>query len=710
MRKVERFEAHLDDYHRITVYLSERFYQGRSSSFFLRDTSGVLSNCDILSVEQCGDGYFCYSLNIALDIEIGQAYEMLEEHGSRTALQYSLITKTDRFDETFYYHGTDLGCHPSEDETKFALWAPTATRVVLEVFKKDQPKAIECKRSDQGVFRAQLDQNLHGIGYHYHILVNGKWNVSSDPQARSSVVNNGYSVAIDYSKINVEKIAVTQPEIKSSLDAIIYELSVRDFTMQDESGVTKRGKFLGLCEENTHTNNGSSTGISYIKELGITHVQIMPMYDFATVDEHNVSLFYNWGYDPLQYNVPDGSLCVNPNDPASRVEEAMAMIQAFHKNGIRVIMDAVYNHVYEMETSPFELVVPYYYFRRSHSGALSNGSFCGNDFDSSRLMARKFILDSTRLWMKQYDVDGFRFDLMGVLDVETINQVVTQTKELKKDALIYGEGWNMPTALPEESKANKLNQNLMPSVGQFNDFFRDVVKGKTSNDEVNVKGYCTGDTRMIEAMKSCMLGNSINNYYIKHFVSNTQSINYVECHDNHTVWDKMKESNKEDSREVRIKRQKLMIGTIMMSLGVPFINSGQEFARTKNGVHNSYRSPDNINQIDWLRKERYLEIVEYTKDMIQLRKMLPIFHETNLELIEAHVDFRNFDGMLITHYQCPRLTPYTDIWIYINPTNQIYYESFNQVVKIVANEAGLVKDMSVENAMINPYTLTVFAK
>ncbi len=710
MRKVEKFEAHLDDYKSITVYLSERFYNGRSDAFYIRDQKGKLTKCDILNFDQCFGGYFCYTLSLTIDLNIGEAYELLEEHGLSTPLQYSLITKTDKFDETFFYEGSDLGCHPKGDSTDFALWAPTATRVVLEVFRKDAPNAFECERTDKGVYRVHVDANLHGIGYHYHILVNGKWNVSSDPIARSSIANNGHSVCIDYDQVNVEKSNNKLPEMNSPLDAIIYELSVRDFTMQKASNVKHRGKFLGLCEKGTRTNNGVSTGLDHIKELGITHVQIMPMFDFATVDEINVSTFYNWGYDPLQYNVPDGSFCTKPHEPVERVREAKEMIQSFHKEGIRVIMDVVYNHVYDMDSSPFELVVPYYYFRRSHNGALSNGSFCGNDFDSNRLMARKFILDSIDCWMKQYDVDGFRFDLMGVLDIETMNQVVKQAKKLKPEALIYGEGWNMPTALPEELKANKLNQYLMPEVGQFNDFFRDIVKGKTNAEEVNVKGYCTGDTNMLEAMKACMVGNSLDKSDNRHFLTNTQSINYVECHDNHTVWDKMKESNREDSREVRIKRQKLMIGTTLLSIGTPFLHSGQEFARTKNGVHNSYRSPDNINQIDWERKERFLEIVDYTKDLIKLRKSLPIFHNDDQKLVEAHVDFRNFDGMLITHYACPKLQPYQEIWIYINPSNQIYSETFDEKVMIIADEFGLVDGELINHVDINPYTLTVFAR
>jgi pullulanase len=464
-----------------------------------------------------------------------------------------------------------------------------------------------------------------------------------------------------------------------------------------------------LCELNTKTPNGSLSGLSHIVDLGVTHVQIMPMFDFSTVDEDNPSTFYNWGYDPVQYNVPEGSFSSDPKDPIKRVLEARTMIQAFHKQGIRVIMDVVYNHVYEMESNAFEKVVPYYYFRRSASGALSNGSFCNNDVDSNRLMVRKFILDSCKCWMEAYDIDGFRFDLMGVLDIDTMNAIEAQSKALKPDSMIYGEGWNMPTSLPEDIKANMGNQSKMPHIAHFNDFFREHVKGRTSTNEITLKGYGAGDTSFIDAMKAAMVGNCLPGL-VKIFDQPTQSVNYIECHDNHTSWDKLKECCKEDPREIRVKKHKLMIGSVLLAQGIPFIHSGQEFCRTKNGQHNSYRSSDAINQIDWIRKERHMDVVQYTKDMIALRKRMPVFRMKTSSSIEKRVSFRNFDGMLVIHYICEKKKPYHEVWVYINPTNQIYYERFDEDVEMLANEAGLLEDVKVQNTTINPYTLVVFAK
>jgi pullulanase len=541
------------------------------------------------------------------------------------------------------------------------------------------------------------------------VQVNGSWTTSTDPIARSSTANNTASVVIDYTKVSVENFSHCLAPLTRPTDAILYELSVRDFTAQPESGVTHRSKFLGLTESHTTTPNGISTGLDHIVELGVTHVQLMPIYDFATVDEDNPNAFYNWGYDPLQYNVPEGSYATDPSDPVLRVKEARQMIQAFHQKGLRVIMDVVYNHVYDMDTNAFEKIVPYYYFRRSATGALSNGSFCNNDIDSNRLMVRKFILDSCKCWMEAYDVDGFRFDLMGVLDIDTMNAIVAQSKALKPEAMIYGEGWNMPTILPEDLKANMGNQAKMPQIAHFNDFFREHVKGKTSHDEIGVKGYCAGDVSYLEAMKSAMTGTCVPGL-VKVFDQPTQSVNYVECHDNHTSWDKLKECCKEDTRDVRVKKHKLMIGSVLLSQGIPFLHSGQEFCRTKNGQHNSYRSSDSINQVDWLRKERHMDVVRYTQDLIALRKRLPMLHMTSASQIAQRVTFRNFDGMLIVHYVCEKKSPYAELWIYINPTNQIYYERFDDFVEILANEAGLLDGVIAQNVTINPYTLVVFGR
>ena len=708
MRNVEKFEAHLDDYKVITIYLSRQFYQGRSETFFLRDRAGKLVKLPIQGFELTSGDNNKYTLAAPETIIIGDEYHVVEEHSLSTPLQYSLIVKSLRFDDEFYYEGDDLGVRTFEKHTDFALWAPTANRVMLEVYVDDVKEVREMKRSEKGVFRHRLNRNLHGCGYLYHLLVNGKWNQASDPIARSSFANNRMSAIIDYTQTEIDNFSKNLPEFKHQTDAVIYELSVRDFSMMKEGNIPDQGKFLAFTHENTKTDAGYSTGITYLKELGITHVQIMPMFDFATVDELNIQAFYNWGYDPLQYNVPEGSFTTQPDQPVLRVIEAKKMVQAFHSQGIRVNMDVVYNHVYDMDTSPFENVVPYYYFRRSATGSLSNGSFCNNDIDSNRRMVRKFILDSCKCWMEAYDIDGFRFDLMGVLDVVTMNEVLAQSRKLKPDAMIYGEGWDMPTLLDESLKANMGNQTRMPQIGHFNDFFRENVKGKTSPNEISARGYCSGDTSFLSTMHSAMIGNCLNDEKVKLFDEPFQSVNYVECHDNSTSWDKLKECCREDQREVRIRKQKLMIATILVSQGIPFIHSGQEFCRTKSGNHNSYRSNDPLNQLDWLRRERYDEVVRYTRDLIQLRKKIPAFRLTSADEISKHVMFSSLDNkMLIYHLHHLKDGDYASIFVYINPTSQVFYQNFPDYVDLLANEAGMIKEYSVQSVVINPYTMVI---
>ncbi|MEI7668132.1 MAG: alpha-amylase family glycosyl hydrolase, partial [Erysipelotrichaceae bacterium] len=371
MRKVERFEAHLDDYGLITIFLSNQFYNGQSSIFYLKKADKSMFKCQILSFELSSNDYKKYMIQTTEEILIGLDYEIIEEHGLRTYLQYSLITKTQRFDQDFYYEGDDLGVHPYNDHTDFALWAPTASRVMVEIFK-ERSILIEMNKTDKGVYRAILNENGHGLAYIYHVYVNGGWQTSTDPIARSATSNNQKSVIVDYTQIPIENYSHCLPVMKQTTDAIIYEISVRDFTAQAESNVVNRSKFLGLTELNTHNPEKGLTGLSYIKDLGVTHVQIMPMYDFATIDEDNPSVFYNWGYDPQQFNIPEGSYSTDPSRPLTRISEIKQMIQAFHQQGIRVVMDVVYNHVYDMEASAFEKIVPYYYFRRSISGAISN--------------------------------------------------------------------------------------------------------------------------------------------------------------------------------------------------------------------------------------------------------------------------------------------------------------------------------------------------
>jgi len=712
MRKVERFEAHLDGYDLITVYLSKRFYQGRSDSFYLRNSEGELQKLVIKSFENTSNDYSKYILKGCKHIEFDQAYDIVEEHSLSTVLQIGLIVKSDQFDQQFFYDGDDLGVFVHKNKTSFALWAPTAIEVKVNIISQKQNITLAMERSEKGVFRLDVQENLHLASYVYLVFVNGKWIESIDPYAKTSLVNATRSVVLDFNQCKVDPNNESLQPLNHMTDATIMELSIRDFTFDPQGNNPFPGTFKGLVAPNTKTSNGTQTGFDYLLSLGFTHIQLMPVYDFATIDELNIKAFYNWGYDPIQYNCPEGSYATQPQNPISRVKELKECIAQCHKHNLRVIMDVVYNHVYDMDTSSFEKIVPYYYFRRSTSGAVSNGSFCDNDFDSNRLMARKYIVDSVKMWISEYGFDGFRFDLMGILDVETMNIITKECKAIKPDALIFGEGWNMPTILEDSHKAMMENQAKMPDIGHFNDFFRDHVKGKTNENEISVKGYCTGDVAYQEAMKMALVGNTINDLYVYLFDSPSKSINYVECHDNRTCWDKIKECCKEDQREVRIRKHKMMIGALMVAQGIPFMHSGQEFCRTKNGIHNSYRSGDIINQIDWLRKDRYHDVVQYTQDLIELRKRIGAFRLPTSELIRKHVYFDDLPEHILCYgikgIKCDGR--YNHIQVFFNPTEKVIYHRLDDYMDLLANEAGLIDRLKVHSLTINPYTMVVVAR
>ncbi|MDO9593077.1 MAG: alpha-amylase family glycosyl hydrolase, partial [Erysipelotrichaceae bacterium] len=364
MRKVERFEAHLDDYNSITVYLSKRFYQGKSESFFLREPSGKLTKLVIKSFENTSNEYSKYMLAGCESIEFGISYEVVEEHSLSTPLQIGLIVKSPRFDQEFYYPGNDLGAHIKNDVTEFALWAPTAVAVKVQV-DTGVRLTLDLNREEKGVYRVSIPGNLHLARYNFLVLVNGRWIESVDPYGRSSISNTAVSVVIDDRQCFVDQYNEKLPLFKNKTDATIVECSVRDFTMDKESNNPYPGTFRGFIERGTLSSNKTKTGFDYLCSLNVSHIQLMPVFDFATVDEKNVSMFYNWGYDPVQYNVPEGSFSSDPHDPLCRVVELKELISECHKEGMRVIMDVVYNHVYDMDASSFEKIVPYYFFRRS---------------------------------------------------------------------------------------------------------------------------------------------------------------------------------------------------------------------------------------------------------------------------------------------------------------------------------------------------------
>lgn len=667
MRAVDYFEAYLDDFDKIVIFFSKESYDGVSRQFYLRDDFGNIDELQILSVEPLTT-HIKYTCRVLHEIEIGREYQVLHQFARSTILQYSYIVKRPAFDEMFAYTGNDLGANYTPTQTTFVVWAPTAAKACLEIQRKDQPEIHMMEKGERGTFRLTLKGDYELAKYVYHIRVNGSWNESIDPYGKSSTINSTRSVVIDTNKIKMQEYSL--PILHCNTKAIIYETSVRDFTMKPNIGISNPGKFKGFVEEN-ETTKSLNTGFSYLKTLGVTHVQLMPVLDFGSVDEYNQHLFYNWGYDPLQYMTLEGSYASNSFDPMSRINDFSELVNKLHASEMRLVLDVVFNHVFDLPSCSFQKIVPGYYFQMNDLGHYSNGTWCGNDFDSTGFMAKKFIVDACVYLTKTFKIDGFRFDLMGILDVDTLNEVYQRCREINRDFMIYGEGWDMPSYLDPNRRASIANHEKMPMVAHFSDRFRDVIKGRTSVEEIDVKGYCSNDLSLIQVAKDVLSASVTNrNNIAAYFSSPQQAVNYVECHDNMTCWDKLKSCCREDTRETRIKRQQLCIAAVLFAQGIPFIHSGQEFARTKHGKPNTYCDSDSINRIDYERRNRYLSIVEFTKDCIELRKSLPCFSYATTEDILEYVSFDEINHSALVYKMKDEIN---DVAVIFNPT-QNYYE------------------------------------
>ncbi|MDQ0858011.1 type I pullulanase [Bacillus sp. V2I10] len=638
MLSVQRaYHAYLDEMDLITILIPKDMQSSDNKTFFLLDGETRLK----LQCERQQDIENRVKYQCRLDSSIkpfGKLYEVCDELGNKTDLQIGAVIRTDEFDEHFYYEGDDLGVRFSKDSVTMKLWSPTATDVRVKLlFPSDQrEETLPLKRDDSGIWTIELKGNFDSVFYTYLVCVNLIWNEAVDPYAKAVSMNGVYGVIADFGQTVVEK---RKPAPLAQLtDAIIYEAHIRDFTIHPNSGINQKGKYAAFTETDTKTGMGMTSGISYLKELGITHLELLPFNDFEGVNEQNVLEHYNWGYNPLHFNAPEGSYSSDPENPYTRIKELKTAIQAIHANGMRVIMDVVYNHVYIRENSSFEKIVPGYFFRHDQNGLPSNGTGVGNDFASEMKMASKFIIDSITFWLKEYDVDGFRFDLMGILDIHTMNKVNDICKRLKPDILILGEGWDLLTPLPYEEKAIIANAGKMPGIAFFNDQFRDNIKGSTF--EVLDKGFILGHSGNPEMLAKIMSGS------IAHFTNPAQSINYVESHDNHTLWDKMNLCLPNEPVEYKRLRQKLAAGMVILAQGIPFLHSGQEFYRTKQGVENSYKSPDEINQLNWNEREQYANDVRYIQHLISLRKSHGAFRLSSSQEISRHYRiFMNGDGI-----------------------------------------------------------------
>ena len=579
-----------------------------------------------------------------------------------TLCSLAILTMHQSFSQQDYskypaYKGQDLGLTYSQTQSVFKIWSPPAEAVELLFYKAgaggESFKTIVLNKGNSGVWYTKQPGNLKGSFYTFRVKINGQWsNEVADPYTKSVGVNGRRAMVVDLKHTNPAGwLADKSPAFSAKgniTDAIIYELHIRDASIDKNSGISHKGKFLGLAEEGTKSSEGLASGLNHLKELGVTHIHLLPFFDYNSVDESKPEkVQYNWGYDPVNYNVPEGSYSTNPYDGKTRITELKQMIKSFHKNGLRVVMDVVYNHVADAKSSSFNQLVPGYYFRHKKDGSFSDATACGNETASEMPMMRKFMLESLLYWVKEYHIDGFRFDLMGVHDIKTMNGISAALHKVKPDILLYGEGWTAgESPLPDSLRALKKNAAKLNQIAVFSDDVRDGIKGSVF--DINDRGFASGKQGMEESVKFGIVASANHpqvdfkkvNYSKKAYSAAPWNvITYCECHDNNTLIDKLMLSCKDATKAEIKKMQQLALTIVLTSQGIPFLHAGTEFLRNKKGVENSYNAGDGINEIDWSLKNENLTFYKYIQQLIAIRKAHPAFRMISNEQILKNIRF-----------------------------------------------------------------------
>ena len=646
------------------------------------------------------------------------------------------VTKLPQVKSDFlaYRHpADDLGAVYRPEATTLKLWAPTATAVSVALFADATDPAfssLPLTRASNGVWSVTINEDLAGKYYLYQVtlpaLADGKPAIElvDDPYARGCSANAGRTLIYDAAKTNPDGWEQDRfVSLSNNVDAVLYEVHVRDFSISTNSGTSpeRRGKFLGMVEPGTRNPAGARTGIDHLKELGVTHVHLLPVFEYAGGDERQKAdeyTWYDWGYDPVLYNTPEGSYASNP-DGTARQREFKRMVQAFHRQHIGVIVDVVFNHTAATGSGPasiFDKVYPGYYYRKDASGQYANATGCGNEFASERPMARKFIVDSIKYWLNEYHVDGFRFDLMGILDRETMLEVYREAKRINPNVIIYGEGWDMERVLPAKMMMTQANVQDT-GIAAFNDGLRDNIKGDCGSK--SAQGFVQGAGPQyggLERFKLNIMGQSTGRDPAKNIAvaSPNESINYASVHDDPCLWDKLQLSAPDVPENLRINMDKLAAGIVLTSQGVPFIHAGDEFLRSKNLVSNSYNDNDpRVNPINWNLKTQHPEVFDFYRGLIALRKAHPAFRMTDKAAVAAALDFAtNMPENLVAYVIRDHANgdSWKNILVIYNGSAQSREVAVKGDWSIVANDrqAGVEQLQSVKDKIqVEPFSLVV---
>ena len=538
-------------------------------------------------------------------------------------------------------------CVYNGNSTDFTVWSPAAEAAQVRLYKSAGDPAymtVNMKKSKDGLWKATVKDDIKGSLYTFSVCIDGKWlDETAGIAAKAVGVNGRHGAVIDWADTDPEGWAEDKsPEIDPS-DIIVYELQHRDFSVHQTSGISNKGKYLALTEKGTKNPDGLATGIDHLKELGVTYIQFLPSTDFATIDETRLEdNQYNWGYEPLNYNAVEGSFSTDPYDPVTRIREFKEMVQALHEAGFRVILDVVYNHTTHAPNTGFERTMPGYFYRMRPDGTYFDGSGCGNETASEQAMFRKYMVESLEWWMKEYHIDGFRFDLMAIHDIETMNLISERLHAIDPDVVIYGEGWAASSpAYPAEQIALKANTYMMDKVGAFSDNIRDALRGPLDCSNAGFMDGVAGNKADIEF--GIAGGIEHPQVTVEAWTNNPlQHVSYASCHDDHCLRDRLEEATKVSEKE-RLAMVKLAQTAVYTSQGIPFIFNGEELYRHKQGVKNSYNQPDEINAIDWTYKTKYKDLVDYYAALAAIRHAHPGFCLGDADLVREKLSFIEVD-------------------------------------------------------------------
>lgn len=690
----------------IELHVPLNFYLSNTTNFLIYKEDELIKEVVSTSRVQSNNDFIVFIDASNINFVPGYEYYLVTKDNYYIPIDYSYIAlNNSEFEKKYRYDGK-LGLIYSKEKSTFRLFSPFASQIILIIQKNNKNKEsyIMKHNFENGIFEVSILGNYELAKYYFLVTMFSKTFKVIDPYSLSVDANSQNSFVIDIDKIkSMPSNDMYLPEYYGSSCSIIYELNVRDMTSL--SSIKNKGKYLGLVSSGNKEND-ISVGIDYLKMIKPTHVELLPILDFQTIDDNNPSSSYNWGYDPLLYFTFEGSYSTSPSDPYSRLKEVKTMISTFHKNKMRVILDVVYNHVFSNIYNPLNLLCPNYYFRLNDDLSLSKGSGCGNEIESRNYMARKLIIDSALNLVNYYDIDGLRFDLVTLIDIDTLNLLARKVKSVKKNFIFIGEGWDLNTSLRPEEKSSMLNASKLPDFVFFNDRFRDIVKGSSSESLLSVKGYLLGDTNYLDGFKHVFLGSTTNIAFAPLFNNFNQSLNYVECHDNYTLFDKITSAIEGVTSKEILERIKLINVAILFSLGTSYFHMGQEFGQSKNMHGNTYNSGDRLNGFNFNVASKRKDMISFFAQAIQVKKD---FIKLACPYYKKIIDYISFDSLPSGAIKISYNFPSFNYYIIFNPTKERFMHSFDEKVQNIFSNKGIEKNKYfLTLAMIGPVSVNIY--